>query len=270
MSAQDTTWIIASPEGNKGPFDRAQMVALLTSGKITADNWIWRQGMANWTQLGPSGDFNDVLKTAPPAAQAAAGGAGLPSKDDALDALFIAQVKKSWKQLNKKLVASQMDEVVIGGVITGVLDAGYSLIDLGSDGSNHHLRFEDIQTGNRVIFQLRAGGFGALLGQLGATAAIHEAHVTVGYGERVRDFNKIMGALRQEMKGGFIHEPDPGVLTIDGDISSQYVYVQVNLIWDLKDYLDPQDPYRVVYPKLSQDLSACIHALRKYLRGRFA
>jgi hypothetical protein len=263
MTTQEMTWICASPEGNKGPFDRARMEALLASGAINAQSWIWRQGMENWTQLGASGDF--AAASAPVAAPAGAP-AGLVSDDDALDALFIGQVKKSWAQLNRRKVASQVDEVVVGAVITGVLDAGYSLIDLGSDGNNHNLRFEDVKTGARVIFQMRHTSASAVVAEvLGA-----HAEVTVGYGERVRDFGKIMGALRQEMKGGFIHEPDPGVLTIDGDISSQYVYVQVNLIWDLKDYLDPKNPYKVIYPKLSQDLSASIHALRKYLRGRFA
>lgn len=268
MSDQEMTWICASPDGNKGPYTRAQMEGLLAAGHINAESWIWRQGMANWTQLGPSGDFpNKPAGAAAPAAlpQAASG-------DDAMDALFIGQVKKSWERLNRKLTASQLDEVVVGAVITGVLDTGYSLIDLGSDGHNHNLRFEDVKNGNRVIFQLSTGGsFAALLGAVdGSSSRPQEANITIGYGERVRDFNKIMTALRQEMKGGFIHEPEPGIITIDGDISSQYVYVQVNLIWDLKDYLDPKNPYKVIYPKLSQDIAASIHALRKYLRGRFA
>jgi hypothetical protein len=42
------------------------------------------------------------------------------------------------------------------------------------------------------------------------------------------------------------------------------------MIWDIADYLDPSDPYKVLYPKLSEDLGGTLHALKKYLRGRFA
>ena len=96
----------------------------------------------------------------------------------------------------------------------------------------------------------------------------HEASVTIGYGERVKNFGKIWGALKQEMKGGYIAHADPGIITVDGDMSSQYVYVQVGMIWDIADYLDPADPYKVLYPKLNESLGASLHALKKYLRGR--
>ena len=69
MSDQEMTWICASPDGNKGPYTRAQMEGLLAAGHINAESWIWRQGMATWTQLGPSGDVpNKPAGAAAPAA----------------------------------------------------------------------------------------------------------------------------------------------------------------------------------------------------------
>ena len=65
-----------------------------------------------------------------------------------------------------------------------------------------------------------------------------------------------------------MQQAGPGIITVDGDISSQYIYVEVGLIWDLNDYLDGENAYKVQYPKLSRDIGATLHALRKYLHGR--
>jgi len=120
-----------------------------------------------------------------------------------------------------------------------VLDNGYKLIDLTSDGTNHYLRFEMIEDGSRVIFQLqhRAGSLmvSKVIGQ--------EAAVTIGYGERVKNMSKIMGAIKQEMKGGYITQAEPGIISIDADISSQYVYAQGGLLWDITHYPDPTATY---------------------------
>ncbi len=295
---QEILWFCATPEGNKGPFSAAKMDELLQKGVINQGTYIWREGFKNWMKLSESGAFDTAATPAKPAAATPAPAAvaapasvsltdsstgaesdTAPSssssaaenqipdseaQDDYLDSLFVAQVKQSWERHNRKKRATEVDEVLLGGVITGCLDNGYSLIDLGSDGTHHHLRFEDIGTGNRVIFRLTH------LAESLLTAEVlgHEAQVVVGYGERVKDFGKIWKALRQEAKGGYIRQVEPGIITIDGDVSSQYVYVEVGLIWDINDYLESH--YAVNYPKLTQDIGASIHALRKYLRGRFS
>lgn len=269
-------WTVNTPQGNRGPFDDDRMRALMASGHINAQSWIWRDGLESWTQLkdtelGEGAGAAAVETSAPaPAAEAASTamvattGALDQGHDERMDQVFVDLIKKSWERHAARERAGEVDEVLIGGVITGVLDNGFDLIDLTSDGDNHYLRFEDLRSGERVIFKLRH-----LANSLVMSRVIgHEAQVTIGYGERVRDFSKIWGALKQEMKGGYIRQVEPGILTIDGDISSQYIYVEVGMLWDISDYLDPDDPYRVRYPKLSEDLGASIHALRKYLRGR--
>ena len=183
-----------------------------------------------------------------------------------LEAIFEQILRKSWQFKARHAHANQIDEVLVGAVITSTLDNGYALIDLTSDGSYHYLRFEELDSGNRIIFQLRH-----MTPDL-ATAKVlgHEAEVTVGYGERHKKFKAVWKAMSQEMKGGYISTPDPGVITVDGDISSQYIYVQVGTIWDINDYLVEVGSYRVDYPKLTQHIAAIIHSLRKYLRGRIS
>lgn len=262
------TWYISTPQGNKGPFDDAQVQSLIHQGHITAESWVWKQGFDNWVQLSTTNAFHfstSPTPTAAPARTNAGGSSLITGTDDEMDAIFVEQVKRSWKRHRAKERATEVDEVLVGGVITGVLDNGFSLIDLASDGANHYLRFEDTDTGHRVVFQLKH------LAESLITAEVigHEAMVTIGYGERVRDLSKIWAGMKQEFKGGYITKADPGIITVDADRPSQYIYCSVGLIWDISDYLDPDDPYKVIYPKLARDLGASIHALRKYMRGRF-
>ncbi len=262
-------WYVNTGQGNKGPFDAQKLTELLTQGHVSAESWIWREGMENWTQLGQTQEFAGAASAAPATSTAptpAHVGAALDAGyDDKMDGIFGDLIRSSWSRHRAREQASELDEVLVGGVITGVLDNGYKLIDLTSDGANHYLRFEKLEDGSRVIFQLQHRAESLMVSKVIG----QEASVTIGYGERVKNMSKIMGAIKQELKGGYIKQAEPGIISIDADISSQYVYVQVGMIWDIADYLDPEDPYKVLYPKLSQDLGATLHALTKYLRGRF-
>jgi len=200
---------------------------------------------------------NEEIKVAIPNAQ---------NQDDYLDGVFVGLVRSSWARYRKRQVATEVDEVLVGAVITATLDNGYALIDLESTGSDHYLRFEKLESGQRIIFKLTHHAESLL------TSAVlgHEASVRIGYGERIRNFGVVWKAIKQEMKGGYIAQAEPGIITVDGDISSQYVYVEVGLLWDINEYLDENDPYIVKYPRLTQDVGATIHALQKYLHGRIA
>lgn len=296
-----TTWLVAVQNGQAGPFTLDQMKQHWANGQLTIESYVWREGFDNWKQLGqledlqhfdaaaatpaapaaqpeaqapPAEDVRETVREQPaePAHQAPATNAangpvdfGMDQNDDFLDEVFVEQVKASWKRHRMRELSTEVDEVLVGGVITGVLDNGYSLIDLNSDGTNHYLRFENIQNGDRVIFQLQHLAESLLTSEVLG----HQANVTIGFGARVRDFAATWKAVRQEMKGGYITSADPGIITIDGDMTSQYIYVTVGLIWDIDDYLDADDPYKVLYPKLGRDIGGTLHALRKYLRGRF-
>ena len=256
------SWFCQSPEGNKGPFTQQQVLELVANGSLPREAMVWRDGLPNWVRVA------DVPELAVPVAQTGPAQPGAvpaaPSQDDYMDAVFVGLVKDSWKRYRKREVASDVDEVVVGAVITATLDNGYALIDLESSGTNHYLRFEELSTGNRIIFKLQHHAESLLT----ATVLGHEASVTIGFGQRVKDFQRVWTAVKQEMKGGYITTPDPGIILVDGDISSQYIYVEVGLLWDINDYLDPGNPYLANYPKLTRDVGATVYALRKYLAGR--
>ena len=255
-------WFCQSPEGNKGPFTDEQMGEFLRGGNLGPDHMVWREGMPNWTRIAQVPELTGGASAAPPQPQGAVPNA--QNQDDYLDSIFVDLVKDSWRRYRKREVSQDVDEVVVGAVITATLDNGYALIDLESSGTDHYLRFEEIASGNRIIFRLRHHAESLLTSQVLG----HEASVTIGFGQRVRDFQRVWTAVKQEMKGGYITQPDPGIILVDGDISSQYIYVEVGLLWDINDYLDPDDPYKANYPKLTRDVGATIHALRKYLHGR--
>lgn len=259
-----TSWFCQSPEGNKGPFTQQQVLELLANGTLTLEAMVWREGFSNWMRLADVPELA-ASATAVPRSPAQPGAVpAAPSQDDYLDSIFVGLVKDSWKRYRRREVASDVDEVLVGAMITATLDNGYALIDLESSGTNHHLRFEELSTGNRIIFRLQHHAESLLT----AKVLGHEASVTIGFGQRVQDFQRVWTAVKQEMKGGYITQPDPGIILVDGDISSQYIYVEVGLLWDINDYLDPENPYQANYAKLTRDVGATVHALRKYLAGR--
>ena len=94
----------------------------------------------------------------------------------------------------------------------------------------------------------------------------HVASVTIGYGERVSNLGRIWGAVKAEYKSGYLQSAEPGTVTIDDDLESGYIYAQIDLFWNITDYVD--DHYQADYAKLGGHIGASIHALRKYLHGR--
>lgn len=262
QNTSEAAWYCQTPSGQQGPFSQTQMQQMIDDGRLGRGVYVWRQGFANWTLLGEVDDF--ALPDAAPAAGGGSGGGVTQAEDDYLDSVFTGLVKKSWTRFNKRQRAGEVDEVLVGAVIASTLENGYSLIDLESTGQAHHLRFEDTATGNRIIFRLEHQAESLIT----ASVIGHEALVTIGYGERVEDFKSVWRAVKQELKGGYILRPDPGVITVDGDMSSRYVYVEVGLIWDIDDYLDGEGSYRVRSEDMTRDIGATLHALRKYLRGR--
>ncbi len=90
----------------------------------------------------------------------------------------------------------------------------------------------------------------------------------IGYGEKAKNVSKVMSALKAEFKSGFIQDAEPGTITVDGDLTSGYVYAQVDLYWNIDEYVDAD--FTTDHAKLADHIRACTNALRKYLRGRFA
>ena len=247
--------------GQQGPLSRRQLDEAIRGGKVALADHVWMQGMTDWVALGTLPELLAGLD-APSASEAPA--APGESEDDRLDRVVGSLVQKSWDYLEGHDFASHVDEVFLGAVITSTLDTGYSLIDVKSDGTHHFLRFQNMQDHSRIIVRVTH-----LTSSLSVAKVLGQrASVIIGYGEKVAAISKVMNAIQAEMKSGFIQNPDPGTITVDGDLGTGYVYCQVDMYWQIDDYVGRD--YRIDYTKLTGHIGATTHALRKYLRGRFA
>lgn len=244
-------------EGQHGPFSRRTLADRLAAGGVDEAH-LWMEGMADWETLA---EHREVLVAG---LDAPAPAPSNESEDDRNDRLFGELVKSSWNYLSEHRFAQHVDEVFLGAVITATLDTGYSLIDLSSDGTHHFLRFENLQDRSRTMFRLTH-----LTNNL-ATAKVlgQRASAIIGYGERVSNITKVWSAIKAEMKSSYIRDPEPGTITVDGDLNSGYVYCQVDLFLDIEEYVGRD--YTIRYDQLAAHVGATTHALRKYLRGRFA
>jgi len=182
--------------------------------------------------------------------------------DGDLDAVFAGLVHKSWHYHHLVENTLRVDDLLVGALITVTLDAGNVLIDLTSDGTNHFLRFEEPEQRARVTMALTHLTRDVTM----AKAVGQRASLVVGYGEPMKSFGRIMDALRKETKSGYVGRAEPGIVTFDADSESQYVYAQISLYLDVDQYVG--EDLDVEYALLAGHVTATIHALRKFLRGR--
>ncbi len=181
---------------------------------------------------------------------------------DHLEATFVDLVAGSWKRYAEITRNTKTDDLFVGAIIAGSVNQGWALIDLGSDGSSHFLRFDHAASRTRMAVELRS------LAEDLATAKVigRLADVKIGYGMRVDNFNQVFSAVKTEIKSSIIASDEPGVITVDGDLGTGYVYAQVPLLLDLDEYL--VGPLQIDYAKLQAHIGAVVHSLNKYLRGR--
>jgi hypothetical protein len=180
-----------------------------------------------------------------------------------LDAVFGALVKESWAWFGDQTRASQVDEVVLSALIAHTLDQGYQLIDLTSDGTHHFVRFHHGSNLSRIYYRI-----GHLTpDQTTARVLGHQLSLVVGYGQKTSDFTAVWKAVQAELRSGFLANPEPGTMTIDGDMATGYIYAQIDLYLPIDRYFT--GPYSVDDATLAGHTDAIVHALRKYLRGRF-
>ncbi len=181
-----------------------------------------------------------------------------------LDRVFGQLVERSWQRFDESLHTRQVDDLLLGAVITAMVAEGNSLIDLTSDGQHHYLRFEHPQNRERLVFQLTH-----LTGDAVAAKVLGQhASVQMGYGVYVPNARAVWQALESEVKSGFLDVGEPGVVTVDANLTTGYVYVQVELLLDLDPYF--ADNYKINYSLLQQHLAAVRQALAKYLHGRLS
>ncbi|MCU0269294.1 MAG: hypothetical protein MUF83_11685 [Acidimicrobiales bacterium] len=178
------------------------------------------------------------------------------------DEIFVGLLAESWKRYAEMLRATQTDDLLIGAVIASYVNQGWALIDLTSDGATHLVRFHYHGADTRLLVAIKS-----MSESLTAAKVIGRlADVTVGYGIRVQNFQAVWSAIKSEIKSSIIMSDEPGIITVDGDMTSGYVFAQVDLLLDLDTYV--VGGLQVDYAKLGAHLSATVNALHKYLYGR--
>lgn len=179
------------------------------------------------------------------------------------EAVFVDLVKKSWTMFGEMDHATRVDDIFLGAVIASAVRLGRCLIDLESDGTSHFVRFEDMSNRARMTFRLAH-----LTPSLSAASVSgHQASVTIGVGRQVNDVGKLWGAMKQEFKSAFVMSDEPGIVTLDADTASGYVYAQIPLIWKLEEYLGA-GAMVPDYEKIASHIYCCEVSLYKYLDGR--
>ncbi len=179
-----------------------------------------------------------------------------------LEDIFVQLVDQSWKRYNEFEHNRRTDDVLIGGVIAAMVEDGYALIDLTSDGVAHYLRFEELSSRQRLIFRLQNQSeelvTARVLGRYG--------RITIGYGEYVENVASLWSSLKSEIKSNFLISDEPGIITTDADLQAGYIYAQIPLILDLDPYFESE--YEINFTVLRQHIQATVHSLQKYLTGR--
>ncbi len=252
---------------------RREIRDMLADSRLTDADLLWFSGMEGWQAIGSHPALIDIPEVPRPEPEVAQPEPEVAQRadyresdlsDDELDAVFGELIRESWAYHSDHSFAAHIDEVMVGALITDGVRRGLSLIDLSSDGTNHYMRFEKIGEGSRVIIRLTH-----LTGSM-TTAATqgHRVAAVIGYGEKLKDFSRVWSAIKAEYRSGLVARDTPGAISVDGDMSSQYVYVQIRLYLKVDDYISRD--YQVDHHRLDAHLDATLNALRKYLRGRFS
>lgn len=260
------------------------------AGQIPHTTLVWWEGAASWTELhqvaGVELPAPAVATPTPPATASAALMSGLT--DQQLDDEFIGLIDRSWEMYKETEFATSIDEAMLGGVITALVDCGFALIDLNTaspwgaattaaatatatttttatpaPSAAHQLRFEEPQTHSRIALSLQH-----LTPDPAAAKLIgHRAAVVIGYGARVPNFSRVGQALRQEVQSSFIASPEPGTVTFDADISSGYVYAQIDLLLELERYVD--EHLAIDHELVRRHLASVIYTMKMFVESRF-
>lgn len=280
-------WV--DPSGTQvGPEPLEVLLQRHQAGQVPATTLVWWNGADDWTPLHqvPGVSVPQAAPAPPAAANVAPGSASAAlmsgMTDQELDDEFIDLVARSWEMYKETEFATSIDEATLGGVITAMVDCGFVLIDLNTASpwaaaatttavdvgstptlAHHQLRFEEPSTHARVTMSLEHltpdPAVAKLIG--------HRASVIIGYGERVPNFTKVGQALRQEVQSTFIASPEPGTVTFDADLSSGYVYAQIDLLLELERYID--EHLDVDHDLLRRHLASVVYTMKTFIQARF-
>lgn len=279
----------------QGPEPWETVVARVRAAQIPPSTQVWWDGAPGWLAFEQvPGDEPAAAPSPPMAATATVPTAPTSASqalmsglsDQELDDEFIGLVGRSWEMYKETEFATSIDEATLGGVITALVDCGFVLIDLETAGAmlgvvaadpaagttnvgssataaHHQLRFEEPETKARVTVALEH-----LTPDVASAKMIgHRASAIIGYGERVKEFQKVGQAVRQEMQSNFVLSPEPGTVTFDADLSSGYVYAQIDLLLELDRYV--AEDLAVDHELLRRHLASVVYTMKTFVQSRF-
>jgi hypothetical protein len=174
---------------------------------------------------------------------------------------FEAQLQQTWSWDDEWSFSTQVDEVFLGALIASTLKHGYSLMEISSDGTHHHLRFEQIETASRLVYRVTY-----LTDTLPVAKVMgHRASVIFGYGERLTDC-AVDVPLTEAERYGLEAMPAPGTLVLRGEEGTEYIYAKVELTLDISRFV--HGDYSVDTDLLAEHVRVTSEALQAYLRNR--
>ena len=293
------------PAGTQqGPEPWETVQARVAHQQIPPSTQIWWDGAPGWQPfdqvaaptasivpsdpVAPGGTTPAAVDASPTSASAALM-SGMT--DQELDDEFIVLVGRSWEMYKETEFASSIDEATLGGVITALVDCGFVLIDLETAGAaygvatttttttttsstggvdvgsvsagGHQLRFEEPETQSRVTVALQH-----LTPDVASAKVVgHRATAVIGYGQRVKEFQKVGQAIRQEVQSSMVLSPEPGTVTFDADLSSGYVYAQIDLLLELERYVS--EDLSVDHDLLRRHLASVVYTMKTFVQMRF-
>lgn len=292
---------IDSAGNQQGPEPWETVQARVQHAQIPPSTQVWWDGAPSWQAFeqvsgAPAAPTQAATPTAASPTAASPSGPMTASQalmsglsDQELDDEFIGLVGRSWDMYKETEFATSIDEAMLGGVITALVDCGFVLIDLETAGAmlgvvaadpaatptagtnvgstataaHHQLRFEEPETKARVTVALEH-----LTPDVASAKMIgHRASAIIGYGERVKEFNKVGQAVRQEMQSNFVLSPEPGTVTFDADLSSGYVYANIDLLLELDRYV--AEDLAVDHELLRRHLASVVYTMKTFIQSRF-
>jgi hypothetical protein len=220
---------------------------------VPDDGAAWNPGDAPFAS-----DQGEEAASTQPILDARASGPGATSGDWAD---FKANLEQTWTWDDEWRFSNQVDEVFIGALIASTLNNSYSLMEISSDGTHHHLRFEHVDTASRLVCRVTY-----LTDTLPVAKVLgHRASVIFGYGEP-DNACAVDEPLADPGRFGLEGMPAPGTLVIRRDERSDYVYAKVELTLDISRFV--HEDYSVSTALLSEQIQVIIQALEAYLRHR--
>ena len=134
-------------------------------------------------------------------------------------------------------------------------------MEIRSDGTHHHLAFEHLDTGSRVVYRV------SYLTDTLPVAKIlgHRVSVIFGYGERVT-LPYVDTAAPDHERFGLEEMASPGSLILQADEHSDYLFARLELTLDISGYVG--ENYSVNTMLLSGHVKTTTQALRSYLHHR--